>query len=184
MRCGPRRVVLPLRHRPQTDFRSLPSQELRPDLGCPYRLRNLCERSSRARNHSATAARRNRMTRPITTRGGPHLSECQRAKLRRLTPSSRANSMGLMYSPAMIGAAKFAVLVSLRSSCLLVFIMNVRLPLSSTSVYVPVLEKSNRGQFSGKKLSVYAGTRADANFVRISLRGQFEGAERGISSQR
>jgi hypothetical protein len=48
-----------------------------------------------------------------------------------------------------------------------------RLPLSSTSVYLRVLEKSNRGQFSGKKLSVYAGARADANFVRSSARGQF-----------
>jgi hypothetical protein len=40
-------------------------------------------------------------------------------------------------------------------------------------VYVQVFEKTNRGQFSGGKISVYAGTRADANFVRSSVRGQF-----------
>ncbi len=36
-------------------------------------------------------------------------SECQRARLRKLTPSSRASSTGRMYSPVMIGASTFSV---------------------------------------------------------------------------
>jgi hypothetical protein len=110
--------------------------------------------------------------RPITTRGGPSRRACQRITVRRPTRNSRANSIGLMYSPAMHGAAGFSVSMSGRCFNRLVF-MGAKLPRDARAVYVPVFQKANRGQFSGKKLSVYAGVRTDANFVRSAARGQF-----------
>jgi hypothetical protein len=82
------------------------------------RKRHSRVRSSRARNHSTTAVRRKRMTRPTATRGGP-IPQRMPARQAAQTDAQFAGQLdGVMYSPVMSGAANFAVSVSPRSTCL------------------------------------------------------------------